>query len=414
MDTTESRQTSYRWVIVALLFFATTNNYYNRIVLSVVIPEVKEDIGISDIQYSYVLSAFQFAYMFGMLAAGKFIDWAGTRIGYVVSIVVWSIAACLHGTTGSVWSLGAWRGMLGLSEAGNFPAAIKSVSEWFRPEDRAFATSLFNSGPHIAVITGAPIVAFITLTSGWRGAFIVVGGTGFVLAAIWPFLYKKRSAPDSSGSDTGADVIQSVQVPWRALLRHRETYGFMLGKFLTDPVWWFYIFWLPNYLNTQRGFNLKKIAVAVPLTYIIAILIGVAAGWIPGFLIRRGWTVKKARKTTMLICAMCLPVTTLAVTVDNVWAAVLLVSLACGAHTGWSNNIFTLVSDNFPSKTVASVTGLGGFAGAVGGLLFSTVLVGYIVTYLGYAPIFILMGILHPVAMLCIHILIRRDSVIDV
>ena len=405
--------TSYRWVIIALLFFATTNNYFNRIVLSVVIPEIKEDMGISDIQYSYVLSAFQFAYMFGMLIAGKFIDWAGTKLGYLILIGFWSLAASLHTSVGSAFSLGVWRGLLGLGEAGNFPAAIKSVSEWFKTDERAFATSLFNSGPHIALIIGAPVAAFLTLGWGWRWALLIVGLSGFVLVALWPFLYKKPEK-EATGHTIYTDSRNRTQVTWRQLLRYRETYGIMLGKFLTDPVWWFYIFWLPNYLNTQRGFNLKEIAVAVPLIYIIAILIGVAAGWIPGFLMRRGWAVIKARKTTMFVCAMCLPFTAFAVIADNVWVAVLLISLASGAHSGWSNNIFTVVSDNFPSKTVASVTGLGGFAGAVGGLLFSTVLVGYIVTYLGYAPIFVLMGILHPAAMLCIHVLIRREEPVDI
>ena len=402
---------SYRWLIVSLLFLATANNYLNRIVLSVVIPEIKKDLAINDIQYSYVLSVFQFAYMFGMLAAGKFIDWAGTKLGYLLLITSWSLSAAMHATVGSAFSLGVWRGMLGLSEAGNFPAAVKAISEWFPVRERAFATSLFNSGPHIAMVAGPPVIAFLTISMGWRWALLILGITGFVLIALWPFLYRKPEKSPAPDEETQKPVNKNYT--WRRLLRYRETYGIMIGKFLTDPVWWFYIFWLPNYLNSQRGFNLKGIAVAVPLIYGIAILLGIIGGWFPGYLMRRGWTVNRARKTTMLICALSLPFTAFAVTADNVWVTILLVSLACGAHSGWSNNIFTMVSDQFPSKAVGSVTGLGGFAGAVGGFLISTFLVGYIITYVGYVPIFVLMGILHPVAMLCIHILIKKEVCIE-
>jgi len=401
---------TYRWVIVSLLFFATTNNYLNRIVLSVVIPAIKDDLGISDIQYSYVLSVFQFAYMFGMLAAGRLIDWMGTRLGYLLLISFWSFSAVMHATVGSAYSLAGWRGLLGISEAGNFPAAVKSVAEWFPPRERAFATALFNSGPHIAMVAGPPVIAFLTISFGWRRALLVMGVSGLILVALWPFLYRKKAPLTETSKDTGPPGGQTYS--WRQLLGHRETYGIMTGKFLTDPVWWFYIFWLPNYLNTQRGFNIKEIGLAIPVIYFIAIVIGVVGGWFPGYLIRSGWSVKRARKTTMFLCAVCLPFTAFAVTADNVWVTILLVSLACGAHSGWSNNIFTLVSDQFPSEAVGSVTGLGGFAGAVGGFLISTFAVGYIVTYIGYVPIFILMGILHPIAMLCIHLLITRDSAV--
>ena len=199
-------------------------------------------------------------------------------------------------------------------------------------------------------------------------------------------------------------------VPWRVLLKFRDTYGIMIGKFLTDPVWWFYIYWLPNYLNTERGFDLKKIAIAIPLIYIIAILIGNVGGWLPGYLIKRGWNVHKARRTAMMLCAACMPVTALAVTADNVWVAVLLISLASGAHCGWSANIFTLVSDNFPTKAAGSVTGLASFAGGLGGMFFSTIAVGFIVTYIGYIPIFMLMGVLHPIAMVFIYFMVGRKE----
>ncbi len=405
----ENSPPSYRWIIVSLLFLATTNNYYNRIILSVVIPEVKRDLSLTDIQYSYIVSAFQFSYMIGMLIAGKMIDWLGTRLGYLAAMFGWSIASVMHGLSGSAILLGLWRGFLGLSEAGNFPGAIKSVSEWFPENERSFATSLFNSGPNVALITGAPVIALLTLYFGWRGAMIIIGSTGIVLMAAWLIFYRKDTP--YAGRDINTHFQENVT--WRRLFQHRETYGIMIGKFLTDPVWWFYLFWLPNYLNSERGYDIKQIAVAVPFIYIIATLMGIVGGWLPGWFMKRGWTLLNARKVTMITCASILPFTIYAVYTDNVWISILFVGLACGAHTGWSNNILTLASDQFPSQAVGSVTGLGGFSGGLGGLLLTSALVGYIVTYIGYFPVFILMGIMHPTAMLCIHLLIRENRQIE-
>lgn len=395
---------NYRWVILSLLFAATTINYFDRIVLSVLIPEIKKDLDISDIAYGHILSAFQFAYTFGFLAAGKFIDWIGTKYGYMLSILFWSIAAALHSLCRSAFCLGTWRGFLGITESGNFPAAIKSVSEWFSIKDRSFATSLFNSGASISSIIGPPIIVAITLSAGWRWTFFTFGAVGIILVIIWQFVYK---TPQQNINIPDPKKPEQNEYRWSVLLRHKETYGIMIGKFLTDPVWWFYLYWMPNYLNDQRGFNLKDIAIAIPLIYTIATLLGFVGGWFPGYLMRRGWSVMKARKTTMLICASFLPVSAMAVLADNPWVTILLVSLACSAHNGWSANIFTLVSDCFPSRAVGSVTGLAGFAGGLGGLLIATFAPGYIVTYFGYIPIFLLMGILHPLAFIGIHFLIK-------
>ncbi len=398
------RAGSYRWVIVSLLFAATMVNYYDRIVLSVLIPRIKQDMGVTDIQYSWMLSLFQFGYMFGSLAAGKVIDRLGVRTGYLLSIFLWSLAGTMHGVARSAFSLGIWRGLLGITEAGNFPAAIKGVSEWFHRSERAFATALFNSGPHMAMITGAPLIFLITSSLGWRWAFVILGLTGIGLSAVWPLLYRKPPhAPDESES---AGRFEGP-VRWRDLLRRRETYGIMLARSLTDPVWWFYIFWLPNYLNSQRGFDLKQVAVAFPLIYTAAILFGNAAGLFSGALVRRGMDASRARKLTMLLCALCMPFTAFAVAAENVWTAVALASLACGAHTGWAANVFALITDRFPSRAVGSVTGISTFAGGLGGLLLSTFTVGYMVTYFGYLPVFILMGILHPAGFLFLHFMVR-------
>lgn len=403
----ENNFSKYRWVVLGLLFAATTVNYLDRIVLSILIPEIKKELSISDISYGYILSAFQLAYTIGFLAAGKLIDWLGTKLGYLLSILLWSVAAGFHSVCRSALCLTSWRGVFGITASGNFPAAIKSVSEWFPVRERALATSLFNSGSSISSIVGPPAIAAIFFAAGWRNTFLVFGLAGVFLAIIWQFAYKK---PETI-PNTATTSSQSESIRWRELLRHKETYGIMIGKFLTDPVWWFYLYWMPNYLASQRGFDLKGISIAIPLIYIVAILLGLVGGWLPGFFIRKGWSVARARKTTMLFTALALPVSATAVWAQNPWVAIFLVSLACGAHNGWSANIFTLVSDCFPSRAVGSITGLAGFAGGLGGLFIATLAPGFIVTYFGYTPIFLLMGILHPLAYLFIHFMIGDATV---
>ncbi len=401
---------SYRWIIVSLLFFATMINYFDRLVLAVLLPEIQKSIEMDKIQYGQITAVFQLAYCFGALAAGKFIDWLGTKVGYLFSIIAWSIAAIMHATAGSATAFGVWRGMLGVSESGNYPAAMKAVSEWFPKDERSFATSLFNSGPAVAMIIGAPIIFFVTEATNWRMSFVVLGGIGLLLAAFWPFIYRNPPYRMSELEHTPS----GPKVRWRDLLKFKATYGIMLGKMLTDPVWWFYLFWLPTYLNTERGFNLANIAIALPLIYTIAIIMGNIGGWFPGFLIRRGWSATRARKIAMGLAAMCLPFTAFTVTVDNVWVAILLVSLACGAHSIFSHNNLAIITDQYPTNAVGSVTGLSTFAGSMAGVVISTLAVGYIVTYFGYIPIFILMGSLHPMAYICVHFLIRKNYLREV
>lgn len=401
---------SYRWIIVGLLFFATMINYFDRLVLAVLLPEIQKSIAMDSIQYGQVTAVFQLAYCFGSLAAGKFIDWLGTKVGYLFSIIAWSIAAMMHATAGSATAFGVWRGFLGVSESGNFPSAMKAVSEWFPKDERSFATSLFNSGPAVAMIIGAPVIYFVTEATNWRMSFVVLGGIGLLLAVLWPFIY--RNPPYSMNELEHTHAGPAAR--WRDILKYKATYGILLGKMFTDPVWWFYIFWLPTYLNTERGFNLAGIAIALPLTYTIAIIMGNIGGWFPGYLIRRGWPATKARKLVMGLAAACLPVTAFTVTADNVWVAILLVSLACGAHSIFSHNIFAIITDQYPTNAVGSVTGLSTFTGSMAGVFISTLAVGYIVTYFGYLPIFILMGVLHPTAYVCVHFLIRKSSLEEV
>lgn len=407
--------TRIRWWMLALVFFATTINYLDRIVFSVLIPVIRQEMHLSNEQYGYVNGAFQIAYTVGFLVMGKFIDRFGTRIGYAVAITWWSLAACFHSLARTPLGLGFWRAMLGLGEAGNFPAAIKSVAEWFPKKDRAFATGIFNAGTNVASMVGPPVFAWMVMHVGWRSCFLVTGGLGFVWLALWLLFYHlperhptvNRSELEYIRSDPESAQEQKTQsVPWLVALRHKETWGFVLAKFITDPVWWFYLYWLPPYLYDVRKFNLKEIGWALPVVYLMADIGSVGGGWISGALIRRGWPTGKARKTTMAIFAACMPVAAMCVLAKSPILAIALVSLATSAHQGWSANLFTTTSDVFPKQAVASVTGLGGFAGGLGGFLFSAVIPGIVVTHFGYTPVFLTMGSFHLIGLVLVHVLL--------
>lgn len=403
---------NYRWVILTLLFVATTINYFDRIVLNVLVKDIKADLSLSDLQYGYIVTAFRFTYACGFLIAGRAVDWLGTKLGYLTAILLWSLSAILRGVGRSLSMLCFWQGSFGVAASGNFPAAIKSVTEWFPARQRSLATSLFNSGPSIALVVGPPIIALIMSgTDNWRWTFIIVGLTGFILAAVWPILYRQ---PKHLTGLNSIHTQNNKTIKWSRLLKHKETYGIMIGKFCTDPVWWFYIAWLPNYLYDKRDFNINEIAIALPLIYGIAIVFGNIAGWAAGYLIRKGLHPRVARKRVMFVCALFMPLSALAVFADNPWVAILLVSLACSAHNGWSANIFTLVGDCFDSTAVGSVTGLIGFAGGIGGVLIAGLAPAFIIQYFGYVPIFILMGVLHPVAIVFVHLFIKKGELIEV
>jgi len=367
----------------------------------VLLPEIEKEISISPVLYGIILGSFQITYTLGLLGAGFVIDKLGTKLGYLISIISWSISSTFHGLCTSGLCLAAWRAVFGVAASGNFPSAIKSVSEWFKVENRAFATALFNSGSSISSIIGAPLIVACMVAFGWRSTFVVFGLSGLVLAAGWQLFYKK---PDKSQTEG-----PHLQIRWSYLLRQKRTMGIMIGKFLTDPVWWFYLYWMPTYLNTQRHFDLREIALAIPLIYIIATLMGFIGGWYPGFLMMRGWSVERARKTTMLLSAVLLPVTVYAVFAEDPWTTILLVGIACGAHNSWSANIFTMCSDCFDPEAVGSVTGIAGFAGGLGGVLLSALIPGIVVQFFGYVPVFVLMGLLQPAAYLCIRYLVSYD-----
>jgi len=407
--------TRYRWFILALIFLVTTNNYLDRTVFSVLIPIIRDDLHIPTQQYGYIAGAFQMAYGIGFLVAGGLIDRFGTRIGYTVSILWWSVAACLHALSRSAFQLGMWRGLLGFGEAGNFPSAIKAVAEWFPKKDRAFATGIFNAGTNVAAMVGPPLFVWMAMRFGWRECFLITGSAGFMLAVIWAVVYRLPEVHRSVNREElayirsdAAEQSQGSKISMVAALKYKEAWGFALGKFLTDPVWWFYLTWLPPYLYDVRKFNMLEVGWALPVVYLVADLGSVGGGWLPGFLMRRGWPHYKARKTAMLLCAGLMPVAALSALATSPVLAIALVSLANASHQGWSANLFTTTSDVFPKRAVASVVGFGGFMGALGSVIFSSLIPGYVVSHFGYTPIILCMGLLHLTAFLVVHKLFGR------
>lgn len=403
----------YRWYICALLFFSTTINYIDRQVIGVLAPELQRVIGWNEIQYGWIISSFQAAYAIGFLIAGRFIDRVGTRIGYAVMFAIWSLAAIGHSLAATVLGFGIARFLLGLGEAGNFPAALKTVAEWFPRKERAFATGIFNAGTNMGAIIAPVIVPWITLQFGWRAAFIATGLLGVPWLIAWLATYRR---PQEHGSLSASELayIQSdppettVQIPWKRLLPHRQTWAFLIGKFMTDPIWWFFLFWLPKFLNEKHGLSLSQLGPPLVVIYIVSDIGSVAGGWLSSALIKRGWSVNRARKTAMLVCALSVVPIVVAASVSNLWTAVALIGLATAAHQGFSANLFTLPSDMFPRRAVASVVGIGGFGGAVGGMLIAT-FTGFLLEWThSYVPVFALAGSAYLSALLVIHLFVPK------
>jgi ACS family hexuronate transporter-like MFS transporter len=384
--------TRWPWGILSLLLLATAINYLDRIALAVLLPVIRRDLHFTDREYGFITGAFQIAYMAGFLVAGKFIDRVGTRIGFAVSVAWWSVAALLHMISSGVWSLGAWRALLGFGESGSYPAGVKAVAESFPEPDRAHAVGLFNTGVTLAAVVGPPVLVALTSAYGWRASFALTASSGFVWILLWLYSYRVPAAR--------TEPAEIASVTWREALADRRTKGMAIIKFLTDGVWWFYLFWLPPYLYDARHLNLNQIGWALPVVYFIAGLGSVAGGWLAGRWIRQGWEVAAARRMVMGIVAVCMPIAAFAVVTSSVVAAIALISLATAGHQAWSSNLFTMPSDMFPKSLVASVVGINGAAGGLGGFLFSAIVPGYVVTYFGYVPMFVLAGILHPLAWL--------------
>jgi ACS family hexuronate transporter-like MFS transporter len=386
-----------RWWILSLLFCSTFINYMDRMVLAILIPVIRQQFHLSEAVYGNITAAFQVCYMVGALLCGYLLDTYGTKIGMAITVGVWSAAAMLHASVVSPLQLGAWRGMLGLAEAGNFPGATKAAAEWFPPQERAFAVGVFNAGINIAAVITPPAVIAMQMAFGWQACFLVTGGIGFVWLLIWLIVYR---APVVVNSDE-----PSTPISLKATLAYPQAWGFAIAKFLTDPVWWFYLFWLPLYFYDVRKFDMKQLAWALPFIYLVADFGAVAGGWISGYLMRRGWPRGKARKAVMLACALIMPVSALGVLAKDSTTAVLLFSLATCCHQAWMTNLFTSASDVFPKQAVGRVLGLGGSTGGFGGVLFSALIPGYLIGLIGYTPLFLTMSSLYMVAMVVVHIL---------
>jgi MFS transporter, ACS family, hexuronate transporter len=420
----------YRWRICAVLFLATTINYVDRNVFSFTIldttfrhqmlglpldqPLTEADLARFRIIVSEMDAWFKYAYAFGFLLAGWMIDRIGVRRGYGTGITVWSLAAIGHGLVSTVMGMKLARGLLGIGEACNFPAAIKTVSEWFPKKERSFATGLFNAGANVGIILTAIFVPMIIAAWGWRASFIVTGAVGALVLFWWLAAYRKPHEHPKVGAAELAHIQQDgpaeteQPVKWRELIRYRSTWAFAIPKFMTDAIWWFYLTWLPTFFNSNPAFttklDLKQVGLPFLIIYIISDLGSIFFGWLATRFIGAGWSVNKARKVTMLICALCVVPIVFASITSSIAVAIALIALATAAHQGWSANLFTTVSDQFPKRAVGSVVGIGGLAGGLGGALLAAQ-VGFIINTGGYVPLFILAGAAYLVALLILQLL---------
>lgn len=430
---------NYRWRICALLFFATTVNYIDRNVLSFTMIDAlfrKEMLGLpADViltdadtarfkeMMGYVDAAFKAAYALGFLVIGYVIDRIGTKKGFSLALTVWSLAGVLNGFIGSVRGLSITRFMLGLGESGHFPSAVKTVAEWFPRKERSLAAGLFNAGANIGIIVTALAVPYITMHYGWRTSFIATGLLGFVVLIFWRMMYSRPEHHPSVSKDELAHIQWDGEntvmpnMPWKTLFRHKQTWAFAAGKFFADPIWYFYLTWLPDFFNSSEALettlDLKNIGIPFLIIYLVSDAGSVFFGWLSSRFIRAGWSVNKARKLTMLLCALCVVPIMFASVTDSVHLAVALIALAAAAHQGWSANMYTLASDMFPKQAVGSVVGIGSMAGAVSGTVFAAS-TGIIRVEFGYMPLFVIAASAYLLGLLFIHVVVPRLEPVQV
>ena len=440
MPAIASRPTNVRWLICALLFFAAAINYIDRQVIGLLKPTLQEQFHFDEQDYAAIVFTFQAAYAIGLLLSGRIMDRIGVRRGFALAVVVWSIGAVMHGAAdwlpwlriptlsidppavvflgGATAGLALSRLVLGLGEAGNFPASIKAVAEWFPKKERALATGIFNSGTNIGALVTPLVVPWITLAYGWQWAFVITGVLGFGWVIWWFVSYRD---PEMHPGVNAAElaIIQSdpvektAAIPWSRLLPHRQTWAFAAGKFLTDPIWWLYLFWVPDFLGRNHGLDLKTMGLPLVVIYLVADVGSIGGGWLSSHLIKRGWSTNAARKTAMLVCALAVVPMLAAAQVKSLWMAVALVSIAAAAHQGWSANLFTLVSDMFPKRAVGSVVGIGGMAGSVGGMVMALVVGEFLEKTGSYAPIFVMAASAYLVALVIIQLLVPQLAPAD-
>ncbi|WP_346857746.1 MFS transporter [uncultured Draconibacterium sp.] len=406
---------NYRWRIVVLLFFATTINYIDRQVLGILAPELQKMFNWSESDYGFIIMAFQIAYAIGLLTTGSILDRIGTKRGFSIAIVLWSIAGMAHAAARSVFSFAVSRFALGIGESANFPAAIKTVAEWFPKKERALATGIFNSGPNVGAILTPLIIPIIALNWGWKWAFISTGLLGFIWLIFWMLFYKKPEINDKLTDSERQYILQDedepevAKIPWKKIILHRQTLGICIARFVTDPIWWFFLYWLPKFLNSNYGIDLTNIGPPLIVIYLVSIGGSIFGGWLSSTLINRGKNPVAARKLTILVMAFFVLPIFLVSSISNMWISVGLISMATFAHQGYAANIFTLVSDIFPKNAVGSVVGLSGFAGAIGGVLFSAA-VGLILEYTGnYYVVFAIASLAYLICWMALKVFVPDD-----
>jgi ACS family hexuronate transporter-like MFS transporter len=407
-------------MVCALLFFAASVNYMDRQVIGLLKPTLQLQFGWSEVGYSNIVFAFQFAYGASLLFIGKMIDRLGTRVGFALVVLFWSLSAMAHAAAGSVLQFAAARFSLGIGESGSFPASIKAVAEWFPKKERALATGIFNSGTNVGAIVTPLIVPWITFRFGWRMAFIATGALGMLWIAAWLALYRRPeeskfvSAGELALVQSDPDASVATALPWGVMLRSRQAWAVGMGKFFTDPIWIVYLFWMPDFLSRNLNLDLKGMALPLFVIYSGASVGSISGGWFSSSLLKRGWSLNASRKTAMLACALAVTPIMLAARTTNAWTAVFLVAIAAGAHQGWSANIYTLASDMFPRGAVASVVGFGTLLGALSGMFLSK-MVGYVLQRTGsYIPVFVLAGSAYLVALFFVQLLAPRLEKADV
>ena len=405
-----------RWIVIALIFLATVINYIDRQTMAVLKSSIAADIGLTNTQYAGIQNTFLVFYGISQMVSGRLYDAIGTRLGFAFSIVVWSFAAIMHAFAGSASAFRAWRAVLGFGEAGNWPGAIKAVSEWFPVKERALGVGIFNAGASVGGAVSAPIIAILGVTYGWRMTFVVTGLLGFGWLVLWLVIYRSPAThpwlSDAERAYINADQpVGSAADAWRpgwgTLLRYRQTWAVVVGRFLTDPIWWLYVFWVPSYFQEARGFSLQQIGTSTWFPFFAAGLGAITGGWASGFLIGRGWTVDRARKTVMTAGALLTPAGILAMRAENPYAALACMGLVLFGFQVWMNNLQTLPSDFFPRSAVGSVAGLGGTAAAAASILYNWN-TGRIVDAVGYTPVFVVAGLLGPAGLIAVTLLAGR------
>jgi MFS transporter, ACS family, hexuronate transporter len=406
-----------RWVVVGLLFFATTINYLDRAILGVILPEIRDKFHFGLEAYGLIQMFFQIAYAGGSLFGGYLLDRLGTRTGYGIAAGIWSLAAALNAFAASAFQFGVFRMVLGLGESANFPACTKAAAEWLPSEERATGMGIVNAGTNLANIFGPPVFIFIALKLGWQACFAIMGGLGFLWLPLWFGMYRLPAfAKATAGRPTavGTGFARAAKLPISGVVKYKQAWGYGLAKFLTDPVWWFYLFWLPTYLTEVRHFTPSQRGNALMLVYAISGIGAVAGGVVSGALIKRGWTVGKARKATMLFCAVAMPACALGVVVPGAGLAVLLFGLATAAHQAWMTNLFISPADVFPAEAVGSTNGFGVCLGGLGGALFSGVIPGMVIPHIGYVPVLLTMSGLYIVAWFIVHTMMGNLEMITI